>query len=72
MICAVSGWIVPEGDNGHWKVIDGIIDYDARSEAHGDKCLWTKKPYHDFVLQVDWRLKTDPVIAHPQDVRQAL
>ncbi len=60
-----SGWIVPEGDNGHWKVIDAIIDYDARSEARGDKCLWTKNSYRDFILQVDWRLKTDPGFHHP-------
>src|SRR5262249_2266204 len=25
----LSGWKVPEGDGGHWKVIDGVIDYDA-------------------------------------------
>src|SRR5262245_64159038 len=29
----LSGWKVPEGDNGHWKVLNGVIDYDARSEA---------------------------------------
>jgi hypothetical protein len=56
----LDGWIVPEGDNGHWKVVQGVIDYDARSEAKGDRNLWTKKAYKDFVLRVDWRLKTDP------------
>ena len=35
-----TGWKVPEGDNGHWKIIDGIIDYDAESEAKCDKNLW--------------------------------
>ena len=29
----LAGWRVPEGDNGHWKVVAGVIDYDARSEA---------------------------------------
>src|SRR5688500_9881324 len=53
----LSGWKVPEGDNGHWKVIDGVIDYDARSEAKGDKNLWTEKSYGDFVLRIDWRIK---------------
>src|SRR5262245_37559103 len=38
----LSGWRVPEGDGGHWKVIDGVIDYDAESEAKGDKSLWTE------------------------------
>ena len=55
-----TGWKVPAGDNGHWKVLkDGVIDYDAKSEAKGDKSLWTEKSYKDFVLMVDWRLKTD-------------
>ena len=40
-----SGWKVPEGDNGHWKVVDGVIDYDAESEAKGDKSLWTEREY---------------------------
>ena len=32
----LTHWKVPAGDNGHWKVLDGVIDYDARSEAPGD------------------------------------
>jgi hypothetical protein len=59
-----TGWIVPEGDNGHWKVIDGVIDYDALSEASGDKNLWTEKEYGDFVLKIDWRIKDTPFINH--------
>ena len=46
-----TGWKVPEGDNGHWKVVDGVIDYDAKSEAKGDKNLWTEKSYKDFMLR---------------------
>jgi Domain of Unknown Function (DUF1080) len=61
----LSGWKVPEGDNGHWKVVDGVIDCDARSEGRGDKCLWTEKSFGDFVLRVDWRLKTEPGFKHP-------
>jgi hypothetical protein len=54
----LTGWIVPEGDNGHWKVVDGVIDYDACSEAPGrDKNLWSEKEYKDFTLRLDWRLK---------------
>jgi len=53
----LTGWKLPEGDNGHWKVINGVIDYDARSEAKGDKNLWTEKEYKDFVLKIDWRIK---------------
>ncbi len=54
-----AGWKVPEGDNGHWKVVDGVIDYDALSEAK-DKHLFTEKEFGDFVLRVDWRIKETP------------
>lgn len=57
-----TGWIVPEGDNGHWKIINGVIDYDAESEARGDKSLWSEKEFGDFVLHVDWRIKEVPYI----------
>jgi hypothetical protein len=58
----LSGWTVPAGDNGHWKVVEGAIDYDAESEARGDKTLWSEKEYGDFVLQVDWRIKETPYV----------
>jgi hypothetical protein len=54
-----TNWKVPEGDKGHWKIVDGLIDYDARSEAKGEKHLWTEKSYRNFVLMVDWRFKTN-------------
>jgi hypothetical protein len=56
----LAGWKVPDGDNGHWKVVDGVIDYDARSEATGQKHLWTKREYGNFTLLIDWRLKSAP------------
>jgi hypothetical protein len=55
----LNGWVVPEGTDGHWKVLDGVIDCDGRSEAKGEKSIWTEKEYGDFVFRVDWRLKTD-------------
>ncbi len=58
----LSGWEVPAGDNGHWKVVDGVIDYDAASEATGDKSLWSQKEYGDFVLRVEWRIKETPYV----------
>jgi hypothetical protein len=57
-----AGWKVPEGDNGHWRVVDGVIDYDAQSESQGDKNLWSEREYGDFVLRVDWRIKETPFI----------
>jgi hypothetical protein len=57
----LAGWKVPLGDNGHWKVVDGAIDCDARSEAKAeDKSLWTEREYGDFTLHVEWRIKETP------------
>ncbi|HCK14995.1 TPA: DUF1080 domain-containing protein [Candidatus Poribacteria bacterium] len=53
----LSGWKIPEGDNGHWKVVDGVIDYDAQSEASGDKNLWTEGTFANFILRISWRFK---------------
>jgi hypothetical protein len=58
----LTGWKLPEGDNGHWKVVDGVIDYDARSEAKGDKNLVSDKEFGDFVVKFDWRIKDTPWI----------
>ena len=55
-----TNWKVPDGDNGHWKILDGVIDYDAESEAPVDKNLWTEKQYKDFILYVDFRIKATP------------
>ena len=57
-----TGWKVPEGDNGHWKVLNGVIDYDAESEAKQEKSLVSEKEYGDYVLRVDWRIKETPYI----------
>ena len=54
-----TNWKVPAGDNGHWKTVDGVIDYDAESEAE-DKNLWSEKSYKNFELYVDWRIKETP------------
>ena len=57
----LSHWKIPEGDNGHWKVLNSVIDYDARSEAPDRmKDLWSAKEYTDFVLKLDWRIKETP------------
>jgi hypothetical protein len=57
-----TGWKVPAGDNGHWKVVDGVIDYDAESEAAADKSLWSEREFGDFTLKVDWRIKATPYV----------
>lgn len=55
-----TNWKVPDGDNGHWRIVDGVIDYDAQSEASGEKSLYSQKEYGDFTLLVDWRIKDTP------------
>ena len=57
-----TNWKVPVGDKGHWNIINGVIDYDGESEAAKDKHLWTEKQYKDFVMYVDWRIKSTPFI----------
>jgi 3-keto-disaccharide hydrolase len=56
----LAAFKVPAGDNGHWRVVDGVIDYDGRSEAKDDKSLWSTRELGDFVLRVDWRIKETP------------
>jgi len=58
----LAEWIIPDGDNGHWKVLNGVIDYDARSEAKGNKNLVSKREFEDFILKIEWRLKETPFI----------
>jgi hypothetical protein len=57
-----ANWRVPPGDNGHWKIVDGAIDYDAESQAPGDKSLWSEREFGDFVLHVDWRITATPYV----------
>jgi hypothetical protein len=59
----LTGWKIPAGDNGHWKVVDGVIDYDASSEAQGDKSLWTERSFKDYEARLDWRIKETPYIS---------
>ncbi|MDD2600289.1 MAG: DUF1080 domain-containing protein [Kiritimatiellae bacterium] len=66
----LRNWKIPEGDNGHWKVVEEVIDYDAMSEAAGDKSLWSEKSYKNFELILDWRIKETPYV-NP-NVRQVL
>jgi hypothetical protein len=58
----LTGWKVPAGDNGHWKVVDGVIDYDAQSEAQGDKSLPSEREFGDYVLRLEWRIKETPYV----------
>ncbi len=63
---SLDQWVIPEGDNGHWRIVeqDGqpAIDYDARSEAKGNKNLVSRAEYGDFVLRLEWRIKETPFL----------
>jgi hypothetical protein len=59
----LTGWKIPEGDGGHWKVVDGVIDYDAGSLAK-DKNLWSTRSFKNFQARVDWRIKETPYISN--------
>ena len=56
-----TSWKVPAGDNGHWRIVDGVIDYDAESEST-EKHLWTERSFRDFTMRVDWRIKSTPYV----------
>ena len=51
-------WIISNGGNGYWKV----INHDAESKALGDKHFCTKKENKDFVLFVNCRIKETALI----------
>ena len=57
-------WRLPKDGNKHWKIVDGMIDYDAISPAKSEKHLWTKKSYRDFVLKLEWRFKSEKGFTH--------
>ena len=59
----LRGWKQVKGNKGHWRVKDGIIEYDGKSEAKGDeRHLWTEESFGNFELIVDWRLPNKPKV----------
>ena len=46
-----SGWKLP-GKDHNWKVVDGVIDYEAKGGN-----LVTAQSYQDYKLHIEWRLK---------------
>jgi hypothetical protein len=58
----LQGWRIPDGDNGHWKVVNEVLDYDAKSEAKGDKSLVSERTFKNYTLIVDWKIKETPYV----------
>ena len=46
-----TGWVLPKTEHS-WKVVDGVIDYEAKG-GH----LVTKKSFKNYKLHIEWRLK---------------
>jgi type 1 glutamine amidotransferase len=47
----LSAFDADDTQKKHWIVDDGLLRYDGRG-----KTLWTREPFDDFQLRVDWRL----------------
>ncbi len=58
----LTGWQQLPGHKGHWIPMDGLIDYDGKSEEK-DKCLWSTASFCDFILLADVRLTRKPELA---------
>ena len=46
----LSQWKESAGSEGHWKLADGVLSYDAMG---GD--LWTRESFGDFEMVIDWK-----------------
>jgi hypothetical protein len=50
----LSGWKAGEKEKEHWKMNDGVLQYDGKMK--GELPLWSDKAYGDFELVCDWRV----------------
>lgn len=58
----MKGWRMNEGQEGHWRAVNGILAYDGKSEApkRQDKDLYTEKWFHNFIFMFEWRWPNPP------------
>jgi hypothetical protein len=61
----LTGWKVPAGDESHVRVVDGVINYDGKSETKDDTVIWTAQSFEDFCLHVEWRFDPDRNASDP-------
>jgi hypothetical protein len=65
---SLAEWNVRPWHEGHWKLNDGVIEYDGKSE-HSDfaqASLWTTDDFGDLELYCEWKLPAEPTIKpHP-------
>ncbi len=50
----LAGWKATDDHKAHWKMNDGVLNYDGKCTAK-DPNLWSEKSYGDFELVCDWR-----------------
>jgi len=65
---SLDRWNVKTWHEGHWVARQGVIDYDGKAEHKRgqDGSLWTKRPFGDCEVYVEWRLPTKPEMKpHP-------
>ncbi len=58
----LDGWRVSEAAAQSWSVVDGVIDCDPRSTVSGERDIWSKDAFGDFILYVEWRLTDTPTV----------
>ena len=58
----LSGWKTTDDILAHWKVEEGVIDYDSQCKGQ-TKDLWTEKSFDDFVLKLEW-MQPEPEESH--------
>ena len=58
----MKGWKMVTGHKGHWRAVNGVIDYDGKSEAktRAAQSLYSQQWYHDFTFKFEWRLSSEP------------
>ncbi len=55
----LTGWKIPQ-EGKIWKVVEGVIDCNPRTDIEGEKHLWSQRDFGDFALHIEWRLKDTP------------
>ena len=66
---SLDRWKLEDGHRDHWRVRDGVIDYDGRAtqkQSH-DKSLWTKDSFGETEFYVEWRFPEKPELK-PQPI----
>ena len=58
----MQGWRMVPGHEGHWRALNGVIDYDGQSEAkpRSDQDLYSEHWYRDFTFKFEWRFSSPP------------